>query len=73
MAFVEILSSPLLADCEQHAFVLKAVGVEHVVGQRGDTFVLLVPEEVATIAIDHLRRYEEETRPSPPAPPRRRT
>jgi membrane associated rhomboid family serine protease len=71
MPFVEIYISSLLADCEHRAFVLKAVGIDHVVGQRGDAFVLLVPEQAATAAIDHLRRYDEESRPAPPRLQRR--
>lgn len=69
MTFAEIYSSDRLADCEQRAFVLKAVGVEHVVGQRGDAYVLLVPESTAAVAVDHLQRYEQESRPKPPFPP----
>lgn len=69
MAFTEIYSSSQLADCEQRAFVLKAVGLEHVFGQRGDVFVLLVPESTAAVAIDHLQRYDEESRPKSPPPP----
>jgi rhomboid protease GluP len=71
MPFVELYSSLQLADCEHRAFVLRAVGVEHIVGQRGDTFVLLVPEDAAAAALNHLRRYEEESRPPPPVAPRR--
>src|SRR5262245_27293578 len=71
MSFVEIYSSSQLGDCEHRAFVLKAVGGDHVVGQRGDAYVLLVPEELAATAVDQLRRYEEESRPAPRRPPQR--
>src|SRR5262245_57562786 len=69
MPFVEILASPSLDACEQRAFVLRAVGIDHVVGQRDDLYVLLVTEENAAAAVDHLRRYEVESRPRPPPPP----
>jgi rhomboid protease GluP len=68
MAFVAILSSPALEPLEQRAFVLRAVGIEHVIDSRDDFFVLLVAEENAAAATDHLRRYEEESRPRPPPP-----
>jgi rhomboid protease GluP len=70
MPFVEIYSSLVLADCEHRGFVLRAVGIEHVVSQRAETFVLLVPEDSASAAVDQLRRYEEESRPLPTVPPR---
>jgi membrane associated rhomboid family serine protease len=69
MTFAVIYSSDQLAGCEQRAFVLKAVGIEHVVGQQGDLFVLLVPRGQIDSAIDHLQQYESESRPKPPPPP----
>jgi rhomboid protease GluP len=61
----------LIAECEQRAFVLKAVGIEHLIAQNENRFVLLVPEAFAARAIDHLRSYEEESRPRPAPPPLR--
>jgi rhomboid protease GluP len=68
MTYVEIFSSYLIADCDQRAFVLKAVGIEHVVAQSGSRFVVLVPEEFAERALEHLRITEEESRPKPRPP-----
>jgi rhomboid protease GluP len=67
--YVRLFASYLIADCEQRAFVLKAVGIEHLIAQSENRFVLLVPEKHAERAIEHLRSYEEESRPKPaPAP-----
>jgi membrane associated rhomboid family serine protease len=69
VTYVEIFSSYLIADCDQRAFVLKAVGIEHLVAHDNNRFVLLVPERYAEAAIGHLRSYAEESRPRPrPAP-----
>lgn len=68
MIYVEIFSSYLIAECDQRAFVLKAVGIEHVVTQSDNRFVLLVPEAFAERALEHLLIYEEESRPKPPPP-----
>ncbi|MET0497778.1 MAG: rhomboid family intramembrane serine protease [Steroidobacteraceae bacterium] len=62
MALTEIYHSPRLGDCEQRAFVLKAVGIDFAVYERDDLFGLLVPEELADTAIGHLRSYDEESR-----------
>jgi rhomboid protease GluP len=68
MTYVEIFASYLIADCDQRAFVLKAVGIEHVVAQSDNRFVVLVPEEFAERALEHLRITEEESRPKPRPP-----
>lgn len=68
MTYVEIFASYLIAECDQRAFVLKAVGIEHVVAQNDNRFVLLVPEEFAASALQHLDSYAEESRPKPPPP-----
>jgi rhomboid protease GluP len=68
MPLAEIFSSTRLADCEQRAFVLRAVGIEHAVLSNGDLFGLLVPEELAASAIHHLRSYDEESRAVAPTP-----
>lgn len=69
MTYVEIFSSYLIADCDQRAFVLKAVGIEHLVTRIENRFALLVPEAVTERALDQLRHYEEESRPTPPPAP----
>jgi rhomboid protease GluP len=69
MTYVEIFWSYLIADCDQRAFVLKALGIEHVVAQSDARFVLLVPEQFAERAIEQLRTYDEESRPKPPPAP----
>jgi rhomboid protease GluP len=68
MTYVEIFTSYLIADCDQRAFVLKAVGIEHVIAQSDNRFVVLVPEEFAERALEHLRITEEESRPKPRPP-----
>jgi rhomboid protease GluP len=69
MALAEIYSSPRLGDCEQRAFILRAVGIEHAVLAHDDLFGLLVPEESVQTAIGHLRSYDEERRAAElPAP-----
>jgi rhomboid protease GluP len=68
VTYIEIFSSYLIAECDQRAFVLKAVGIEHLVAQNVNRFVLLVPEGSAEAAIEHLRHYDEESRPKPVPP-----
>ncbi len=71
MTYVEIFSSYLITECDQRAFVLKAVGIEHVITQSDNRFVLLVPENLVERALEHLHVYDEESRPKPPPPPLR--
>ncbi len=66
MTYVEIFASYLVSECEQRAFVLKAVGIEYLVAKNDNKFVLLVPEEFAEGALTHLQSYAEESRPKPP-------
>jgi membrane associated rhomboid family serine protease len=67
--YVAVFSSYLIGECDQRAFVLKAVGIEHFVAQNVNRFVLLVPEAFAEAALEHLRHYDEESKPKPrPAP-----
>ena len=68
MTYVEIFSSYLISECDQRAFVLKAVGIEHLVAQNDNRFVLLVPDTLVDRAIEHLRISDEESRPRPPPP-----
>jgi len=71
MTYVEVFWSYLVTECDQRAFVLKAVGIEHVVTRDDNRFVLLVPEQFVEAALEHLQVYEEESRPKPPPPPLR--
>lgn len=66
--YVEIFSSYLVADCDQRAFVLRAVGIRHLVTRNANRFALLVAEEFVPQALQHLQIYEEESRPKAPAP-----
>lgn len=68
MTYVEIFSSYLITDCDQRAFVLRAVGIEHVIARNDNRFALLVPEEYVERALEQLRLYDEESRPKPAAP-----
>ena len=69
MTYVEIFSSYLFTECDQRAFVLKAVGIEHVVAQNENRFVVLVPEEHVERALEHLDLYAQESRPRPQPEP----
>ncbi|MFO7306649.1 MAG: rhomboid family intramembrane serine protease [Gammaproteobacteria bacterium] len=57
------------AACEQRALVLRAVGIEHVLGVAEGAYAVLVPDDRAHEAIEQLRRYEEENAPPRTAPP----
>jgi membrane associated rhomboid family serine protease len=69
-AYHAVYRSRDYAACEHRAFVLRAVGIEHVLGTLDAAYVVLVPEERAREAMEHLARYEEENavvpRPEPP-------
>ena len=70
MALTEIFHSTRLVDCEQRAFILKAVGIDYAVYERDQLFSLFVPEELAATAIGHLKSYDEESRVVVPPPTR---
>ena len=65
MTYVEIFSSYLITECDQRAFVLKAVGIEHVVVKNDNKVALLVAEDFSEHAVAHLHSYAEESRPKP--------
>jgi rhomboid protease GluP len=69
MTYVEIFSSYLFTECDQRAFVLKAVGIEHVVAQNENRFVVLVSEEHVERAVEQLHLYDQESRPRPQPEP----
>lgn len=66
---VEVYRSPRLADCDERAFVLIAVGVPSAIGRDGGIYRVFVEEPAAPAARAHLERYELESRPEPPSPP----
>ncbi len=71
---VEVYRSTRLADCDERAFVLTAVGVASELARAGEHYVLLVDPHVAAEARSHLAQYQKESRAraAPPAlaPPR---
>jgi membrane associated rhomboid family serine protease len=71
-AYTEIFRSPRSSDCEDRAFVLTAVGIPSVVGFDGSEFLLQVDPSDVTRALAHLKQFETESRPAPPAPPPQR-
>lgn len=68
-AYHEIFRSRDHTACEHRAFVLRAVGIESIVGASEGMFVLLVSEDRAALALDQLRRYEQENAVVPPSQP----
>jgi rhomboid protease GluP len=65
ITYVEIFSSYLIMECDQRAFVLRAVGVDHLVVRRENRFALLVPEDAVERALAHLDSYAAESLPKP--------
>jgi rhomboid protease GluP len=61
----EIYRSRRLADCDERAFMLFAVGIPSAIARDTRAYLLLVEPHDAVAALDHLRRYEVErlTRP----------
>jgi membrane associated rhomboid family serine protease len=66
---VEIFRAPRRAVCDERAFMLAAVGIACVVAADGAEFVLLADAADVPAALDHLRKYEVESRARPAAPP----
>lgn len=66
---VEVYRSRHLADCDERAFMLIAVGVPSAIGRDGGLYQVFVEEASAAAAHGHLERYELESRPRPPLPP----
>lgn len=67
----EIFRSARLADCNERAFMLYAVGIASALARDGAGFVLLVDIADAAAASEHLRQYELERLNKPPPPPPR--
>src|SRR6185437_15513556 len=67
---VEIYRSRRLAACDERAFMLHAVGIGSAIARDTGGYALLVEQQDAPAALEHLRRYEIERlgqrRPAPP-------
>jgi len=68
MQLIEIYRSPVLAACEQRAFVLQAVGIPFEIVAHNDTFSLWVATEAAANAQHHIERYQAENLSRPVKP-----
>jgi rhomboid protease GluP len=67
---VEIYRSRRLADCDERAFMLHAVGIRSEIATDERGHALLVEQQDADAAREHLSRYElERLAQRPPAPP----
>ncbi len=64
--YIEVYRSRDQGACEHRAFVLRAVGIEHLLGVQDEYFVLYVVEPLAYRAMDELARYEQESVPKEP-------
>ncbi|MBS0418880.1 MAG: rhomboid family intramembrane serine protease [Proteobacteria bacterium] len=71
VSHAEIFRSVRLRECNERAFMLYAVGIASAIARDGVDFVLLVDENDAPSAANHLQLYERESlyRPPPPPPP----
>jgi rhomboid protease GluP len=67
----EIFRSARLADCNERAFMLYAVGIASAIAREGAGFLLLVEIADTAAASEHLRQYEVERLSKPPPPPPR--
>jgi len=67
---IEVFRSGRLADCDERAFMLYAVGIGSAIAKDTGEYVLLVEENAASAALEHLRRYEIERLNRPPPPPK---
>jgi rhomboid protease GluP len=66
---VEIYRSPARQDCEDRAFMLRAVGIASEIVVTEEQYFLEVAGSDADRAARHLSQYEAENRPPPPVPP----
>jgi rhomboid protease GluP len=65
---VEVYRSFWRRDCQDRAFMLRAVGIANVIVPRGDEFTLEVAAADVERAASHLIQYEAENRPPEPVP-----
>jgi rhomboid protease GluP len=71
-SYREVYRSRDIDACEHRAFVLRAVGIDHVLGTVDGAFVLFVAAHDAARALHHLSEYDAENwRREHPAPPLR--
>ena len=68
-ADTEVYRSSRQQDCEDRAFMLRAVGIGAAVVLRGEHFIVEVALAEAQRARHHLFQYETENRPPAPPPP----
>ncbi len=68
---VDVFRSVRLAECNERAFMLYAVGIASAIARDSRGYVLLVDAPDSGVAREHLRLYEAErlNRPPPPPPP----
>jgi rhomboid protease GluP len=68
---VEVFRSVRLAECNERAFMLYAVGIASAIARDSLGYILLVDDTDSAAALEHLRLYEVErlNRPPPPPPP----
>ena len=65
---IEIYRSGRLAECDERAFMLHAVGIGSAIARDDGRYALLVEQPDAPAALEHLRRYEiERLAPRKPA------
>ncbi|RPH52026.1 MAG: rhomboid family intramembrane serine protease [Lysobacterales bacterium] len=69
MAVAEVYRSMRLAECEQRAFLLYAVGIPSEIVPIHGEFVLVVAEDVRDRALNELRRHEAESHAAFVPPP----
>lgn len=69
-AYREVYRSRDFAACEHRAFVLRAIGIEHVIGTCAEAYIVFVSEDEAARAIEQLAQYEQEisAKEAPPPP-----
>ncbi len=60
VSYREVYRSRDFAACEQRAFVLRAIGIEHVFGTSEEAYILFVAEHEAARAAEQLAQYEQE-------------
>lgn len=65
---VEVYRSLRMPDCDQQTLILSAVGIHSWTVVRGGLFVVVVPEESAALALQHLREAAQEAAVPAPIP-----
>lgn len=65
---VEVFRSLRLPDCDQQTLVLSAVGIHSLTVVSGGMFAVVVPEESAALALQHLREVAQEAAVPVPVP-----